>query len=151
MSRKTALAVAERLDDPLLADMATSDVLWERVKLIEPAGEAMTYDITVDGLHNFVADDFITHNSGSIEQDADAVMFLYREEYYLGKAMPPEHDFQKTAEWQQKMAAVRGKGEVIIAKNRSGPEGVVEVAFDGALTRFSNLARDDMAGGGRYE
>ncbi len=82
--------------------------------------------------------------SGSIEQDADAVMFLYREEYYLDQSKPPETDFAKFSDWETKMAAVSGKAEVILAKNRTGPTALVEVAFDGKRTRFSNLARQDM-------
>ncbi len=80
--------------------------------------------------------------SGSIEQDADVVMFIFREEYYLERAEPrpgtPEHE-----EWQAKIGAVHQEAEVIIAKQRHGPTGTVKLHFDGAITRFSDLARDD--------
>ncbi|MCP1335635.1 replicative DNA helicase [Futiania mangrovi] len=76
--------------------------------------------------------------SGSIEQDADVVTFVFREEYYLGRAEPregtPEH-----ADWQEKMSEVYGKAEVIIGKQRHGPIGTVALQFQGEFTRFGNL------------
>jgi replicative DNA helicase len=79
--------------------------------------------------------------SGSIEQDADVVLFVYREEYYLERLMPNEGtpEFQG---WQEKMDRAHGKAEVIIGKQRHGPTGTVELQFEGKLTRFSNLAKD---------
>jgi replicative DNA helicase len=79
--------------------------------------------------------------SGSIEQDADVVMFVYREEYYVERLKPAEGTAEFT-EWQQKMMAVSGKAEVIIGKQRHGPVGTVELSFESHLTRFGNLARD---------
>ncbi len=79
--------------------------------------------------------------SGSIEQDADVVMFVYREEYYVERLKPSEGTAE-FAEWQQKMMAVSGKAEVIIGKQRHGPVGTVELSFESQLTRFGNLARD---------
>jgi len=79
--------------------------------------------------------------SGSIEQDADVVMFVFREEYYVERTKPGEG----TAEffdWQSRMMAVSGKAEVIIGKQRHGPVGTVQLAFEAQLTRFSNLARE---------
>ena len=80
--------------------------------------------------------------SGSIEQDADVVMFVFREEYYLGKTMPPEgsEDFFK---WQADMDRVAGRAEVIIGKQRHGPTGTVDLQFAGEFTRFSDLAQDE--------
>jgi replicative DNA helicase len=79
--------------------------------------------------------------SGSIEQDADVVMFVYREQYYLERVKPMETD-PKFAEWQQKWAGVEGKAEVIVGKQRHGPVGTVQLAFEGNFTRFSDLAKD---------
>ncbi|QIK42112.1 replicative DNA helicase [Pontivivens nitratireducens] len=79
--------------------------------------------------------------SGSIEQDADAVMFVYREEYYKEREMPSETDLEATARWQELMEQVTGKAEVIIGKQRHGPIGSVQLAFEGRFTRFSDLAQ----------
>ena len=79
--------------------------------------------------------------SGSIEQDADVVMFVYREEYYAERMKPDEKD-AKFHDWQQKMFQVTGKAEVIIGKQRHGPVGSVQLSFEPNLTRFGNLARD---------
>lgn len=78
--------------------------------------------------------------SGSIEQDADSVVFVFREEYYLAQSKPEYSDLSKYQEWSAKMEPVRNKGEIIIAKNRHGPTGSVKVGFQGDLTQFSNLA-----------
>jgi replicative DNA helicase len=82
--------------------------------------------------------------SGSIEQDADVVLFVYREEYYVQREEPPIADMMKYVDWQERMKSVTGKGEVIIGKHRHGPTGVVSVHFDGARTQFSNLARKEQ-------
>ena len=85
--------------------------------------------------------------SGSIEQDADAVMFVYREEYYLSRTEPdPGKDTAKHLEWQESMDRVTGMAEVIIGKQRHGPIGTVRLSFNSDLTKFGNLARDS-----RYE
>ena len=80
--------------------------------------------------------------SGSIEQDADIVMFVYRDEYYKQRLQPkegtPEH-----MTWQADMAAVHGVAEVIIAKHRNGPVDTVKLQFQGELTRFLDLVKDD--------
>ncbi|USO01866.1 MAG: replicative DNA helicase [Alphaproteobacteria bacterium] len=80
--------------------------------------------------------------SGSIEQDADVVMFVYREEYYESRKEPPEGT-EKHREWQARMEAVFKKAEVIVAKQRHGPIGIVKVHFEGSLTKFSDLADSD--------
>lgn len=80
--------------------------------------------------------------SGSIEQDADVVMFVFREEYYVERQKPAEGD-AKFQEWFAKMQQVSGKAEVIIGKQRHGPVGTVQLSFESQFTRFGNLARDD--------
>jgi replicative DNA helicase len=80
--------------------------------------------------------------SGSIEQDADVVLFVYRDEYYLANKEPKEGT-QEHLEWQAEMEKVHGRAEVIIAKQRHGPTGTVQLHFQANLTRFSNLARED--------
>jgi replicative DNA helicase len=83
--------------------------------------------------------------SGSIEQDADVVMFVYRDEYYKEREKPGESDVEKMMQWQEIMDQVRGKAEVVIGKQRHGPIGTVELSFEGKYTKFGNLAfqRDD--------
>jgi replicative DNA helicase len=77
--------------------------------------------------------------SGSIEQDADVVMFVFREEYYHQMRKPNEGNREKFAEWLAEGERVEGKAEVIIGKQRHGPTGTVELQFDAAVTRFANL------------
>lgn len=100
---------------------ANSDVYWDEIVSIIPDGEEEVFDLTVDKLHNFIANNIIVHNS--IEQDADIVMMLYRDEYYS----PDTPD--------------RGIAEVIIAKHRNGPTGTIKLLFDPQFTKFKNLAK----------
>lgn len=74
--------------------------------------------------------------SGSIEQDADVVMFIYREEYYMAKTMPPPEE--RTPEQQEQLDAIQGKAEIIISKNRKGPTGNIAVTFLPQYTQFCN-------------
>lgn len=79
--------------------------------------------------------------SGSIEQDADVVMFVFREEYYKEREKPGEHDLEKMAAWQEEMERLHAKAEVIIGKQRHGPIGTVELSFESQFTRFGNLVK----------
>jgi replicative DNA helicase len=79
--------------------------------------------------------------SGSIEQDADVVLFVFREEYYLKNRMPKEGT-EEFFKWQAEIDSVHGIAEVIIGKQRHGPTGTVKLQFEDSLTRFSNLAND---------
>jgi replicative DNA helicase len=83
--------------------------------------------------------------SGSIEQDADIVMFVFREEYYKEREKPSDSDLDAMAKWQQVMEQCHGKAEVILGKQRHGPIGTVELSFEGQFTRFGNLAKDRQA------
>jgi replicative DNA helicase len=78
--------------------------------------------------------------SGSIEQDADVVLFVFREEYYVKNLEPRDPDDPKYAEWEQQMDKVKGTADVIIAKQRHGPTGTVKLAFQSEFTRFTDLA-----------
>ena len=85
--------------------------------------------------------------SGSIEQDADVVMFVYREEYYVEREKPSEDKLEEMAAWQERMERLHGKAEVVIGKQRHGPIGTVELAFEGKFTRFGNLVQPWQQGG----
>ena len=121
VSRPRMQRLADITGDPWLADLATSDVLWDEVVAIQPLGPQPVFDATIDGTHNFIANGIVAHNS--LEQDADVVMFLYRDEVYH----PESPD--------------KGSAEVIIAKHRAGPIGTKRLVFLGQYTRFDNAAR----------
>ncbi|MBS3027825.1 MAG: replicative DNA helicase [Dolichospermum sp. DET50] len=121
LSRDRALKVGNIVQSKQLIALANSDVYWDEVISIELDGEEEVFDLTVDKLHNFIANNIIVHNS--IEQDADIVMMLYRDEYYS----PDTPD--------------RGIAEVIIAKHRNGPTGTIKLLFDPQFTKFKNLAK----------
>ena len=96
--------------------------------------------------------------SGSIEQDADVVMFVYREEYYLTRSEPSrraEESDQRFNErhegWRQRCEQTYGKAEVIVAKQRHGPTGIVRLSFEGQFTKFGNLAADGEGPGPVFE
>ena len=123
LGRDRAARVAEIVGSEELRRLAVSDVYWDRIEAIEPDGEAEVYDLTVDRHHNFVSNGVITHNS--IEQDADLVMFIYRDEYY-------HEDSEK-----------EGIADLIISKHRNGGLGTVELAFQKEFPRFMSYAGDD--------
>ena len=79
--------------------------------------------------------------SGSIEQDADVVMFIFREEYYKEREKPDEHDVENFIKWQEDMSRLHGRAELIIGKQRHGPIGTVELSFQSKFTTFGNLAK----------
>ncbi len=114
--------LARALPDTLLGDLADSDVFWDELVEVRPSGQQPVFDATVLGTHNFLANGVVAHNS--IEQDADVVLFIYRDEYYNPES---EH---------------RGTAEVIVAKHRSGPTGVARLAFLDRYTKFANMARE---------
>ena len=68
-------------------------------------------------------------------------MFVFREEYYKEREKPGDHEMEKMAAWQEEMDRLHGKAEVIIGKQRHGPIGTVELAFEAQFTRFGNLVK----------
>lgn len=85
--------------------------------------------------------------SGSIEQDADVVLFVFREEYYVQRREPSITDVEAHQNWQTELDAVRGIGEVIIGKQRHGPTGTIRLQFTGEFTRFDNLDQNHPLAG----
>jgi replicative DNA helicase len=128
-SRALIGGYAEVLGDEELREMATSDLFWDRVVDVVEIGDEPVFDLTVPGPACWLADGIVTHNSGNIEQDADLVMFLYREEYY-----------DKETERQ-------GLADVIIAKHRNGGLGEVELVFANEYPKFLNRAGERHAQG----
>lgn len=100
--------------------VAVNDVSWDAVVAIVEDGTEPVYDATVEGTHNFVANEITVHNS--IEQDADLVMLLHREAMY-------EQDSPR-----------EGEADIIVAKHRNGPTKTITVAFQGHYSRFTNMA-----------
>jgi replicative DNA helicase len=103
-----------------LAHLAAGDVYWDRVTSIEPGGIAEVFDIEVEGLHNFVAEDVVVHKS--IEQDADVVIFIYRDEYY------------------EESSEREGEADLLVQKHRNGPLGSITLTFQKEYPRFVNYA-----------
>jgi replicative DNA helicase len=120
-SRERLGRVAQLLGDADLEMMATNDVLWDTVVSIDSAGQEEVFDATVLGTHNFVADGVAVHNS--IEQDADMVVLLHREELY------------------ERESPRAGEADFIVAKHRNGPTATITVAFQGHYSRFVDMAQ----------
>lgn len=121
LDRKQLQMVAEVVGDRRLSDMAAGDIRFETIVSVTELGDEPVFDATVPGTHNFVAGGIVVHNS--IEQDADIVMFIYRDEVYN----PESPD--------------RGTAEIIVSKQRNGPTGVVRLAFLEQYTKFVNMAK----------
>lgn len=121
LSRVRLQKVAQKLESDELLNLASSDIYWDEINAIEPAGEDHVYDLTINDTHNFVANDFIVHNS--IEQDADVVTFIYRDDYY-----DPESEKKNIA-------------DLFVKKHRNGPTGSVELFFIPEQMKFATIER----------
>jgi replicative DNA helicase len=119
-TRPRMARVAELLDTAELEVTATNDVCWDTIASVEHLGERPVYDATVLGVHNFVANGICLHNS--LEQDADIVMLLHREDVYEKESTRP------------------GEADIIVAKHRNGPTRDVTVLFQGHYSRFVDMA-----------
>ena len=145
ISKDRMQKLAEFLEDKIIDNLACSDIYWDEIVSIEEHEKEKTYDLTVDSVHNFIANDIIVHNS--IEQDADIVMFVYRDDVYR-EAAEKEKEMKAKAEGKEYENAFQNKAEedteLIIGKHRNGPTGTVRLMFQKRFTRFV----DAQKGGG---
>jgi replicative DNA helicase len=115
---------------PDLEKLATSDLFWDRVTgVVHDVEEEDVYDLTVPGPESWISDGVVSHNSGAIEQDADMILLIYREEVY------------------DKNTTKKGMAEIELVKHRNGEIGTFLLTFQGQFTRFSNYAPDAYAEG----
>ena len=130
-SRSTVASYATLLGSESLQQQAGSDVFWDRVVAIDPpSGEdEEVFDLTVPGPASWLADGIVSHNSGAIEQDADMILLIYREEVY------------------DKNTNKKGMAEIDLAKHRNGETGPFLLTFQGQYSRFVNYAPDSYAEG----
>jgi len=119
-SRGRLERIGSIVGSPELQDIATSDLYWDEITEIVPLGPMPTFDATVAGTHNFVANGVVAHNS--LEQDSDLVILIHREDAY-------DRDSLRA-----------GEADLIVAKHRNGPTAVVTVAFQGHYSRFVDMA-----------
>jgi replicative DNA helicase len=128
-SRKLMGQYAELLESRELAVWSESDLFWDRVVEIKTEGVEEVFDLTVPGPANWLADGVVTHNSGALEQDADMILLIYREEVY------------------DKNTTKKGIAEIDLAKHRNGEIGTFLLTFQGQFARFQNYAPDSYAEG----
>ena len=110
-------------------DESASDIVWDRIVALAPDGQEEVFDLTVPGPASWLADGIVSHNSGAIEQDADMILLIYREEVY------------------DKNTTKRGIAQIDLAKHRNGETGMFMLTFQGAYSRFTNYAADSYAEG----
>lgn len=126
IGRARLATIAKILESEKCLELATSDVLWDKIISIEAGEIEEVYDATVPGVHNFVANDIIVHNS--LEQDADVVIFIHREDMMGSRG---ENEKNNVA-------------EILIEKHRNGPIGKIDLLFDNEKTTFLSVEKSDF-------
>jgi replicative DNA helicase len=129
VARAQTAGFASRPDAPELEPPPSSELLWDRIVAITPDGEEDVFDLTVPGPACWLADGLVSHNSGSLEQDADMILLIYREEVY------------------DRNTTKKGIAEIDLVKHRNGEIGTFLLTFQGQYTRFANYASDSYAEG----
>jgi replicative DNA helicase len=128
-SRPQLASHAQLLESPELDQWASSDLCWDRVVAATADGEEDVFDLTVPGTANWLADGVVSHNSGSLEQDSDIILLIYRDEVY------------------DRNTTRKGIAEIDLVKHRNGETGQFLLTFQGQYTRFLNYIPDSYAEG----